>query len=621
VSQEENHSTTPPIREPIAVPDGGRRNRYTLIICLLLMLAAWVEYLPSLQYGFVYYDDVRLLRDHPELYGNANLSADFKAIFSTYFPREEPLLLRDVTWAIDSRIFGFGNPFGYHLGNVLLHGVVVALMYVFLLGTTQRRGFAVAVAIVYLILGLHTEPVVWIMGRKDILATFFMLLALCAQTRRLATMPSPVWYGWYFLTLAAFACGALSKINVLTFPLVLILHAMLLPYLQGEQPENMSYKWFGKLARELALSLPALAFSAWNYVWYSRTLGQMGLLDRGYAAHGLAHLWNLLMMDPLVVLVYLQQTFFPCHLTVFYTWPALRAVYPAWHIAFCLGTFVTIFGIGFWLFRRHKDLFFYFATFFILMAPYLNLKFMGFWVAERYSYFSTFCPVALAVMVCMAILHHAQPVVRAIVVAVALWAASMNLYQTCSYQRAWRNGETLWQYHILLPQPSPDAYENLAAYFYAQANAQDNPQERAKLFQKVSVVVEAGFAQFWPDRQQPPPPQISFLFFLRSLIEEIRGEPAKALDSLLMSDRLHPQFDSTELNLARLYHKLAGLTTDRIQQQNYSVAARDRFLQYIDLAYHRRTAPPDVQQELQSYEVLCSATNPPIKINDKTTGP
>jgi hypothetical protein len=184
-------------------------------------------------YGFVYYDDVRILQDHPELYGQANLSADLQAIFVTCFPREEPLLLRDVTWALDSRVFGFGNAFGYHLGNVLLHGIVVALMFAFLLGTTRRYGFALAVSTAYLVLAIHTEPVVWIMGRKDILSALFMLLALCAQTRRLTTERGPARSGWYVATLAFVSCaGCLSKISVLTFPLVLFLHAIFLPYLR-----------------------------------------------------------------------------------------------------------------------------------------------------------------------------------------------------------------------------------------------------------------------------------------------------------------------------------------------------------------------------------------------------
>src|ERR1043166_5808456 len=132
-AREGMHWSEPRIADfPFRVADFGFRHR-NLFTALFLALAAWLLYLPSIRYGFVYYDDIRILKDHPELYGQAHFSDNLRAIFLTCFPREEPLLLRDLSWALDSRIFGFGNPLGYHLGNVLLHGIVVALVFGFLL--------------------------------------------------------------------------------------------------------------------------------------------------------------------------------------------------------------------------------------------------------------------------------------------------------------------------------------------------------------------------------------------------------------------------------------------------------------------------------------------------------
>ncbi len=110
---------------------------------------------------------------------------------------------------------------------------------------------------------------------------------------------------------------------------------------------------------------------------------QIGILDRGYTAHGLGHLWNLLLIDPLALWVYVQQTFLPWHLQVLYTWPALQAAYPSWQILISLATVAAIGVAGAWLFRWHKDVFFYYGAFFVLMVPYLNLVYIGIWVAER----------------------------------------------------------------------------------------------------------------------------------------------------------------------------------------------------------------------------------------------
>jgi hypothetical protein len=561
------------------------------------------------RYGFVYYDDVRILLNHPELYGQANLSADFREIFVTSFPREEPLLLRDVSWALDSRVFGFGNAFGYHLGNVLLHGIVVALMFAFLLGTTRRYGFALAVATGWLILAVHVEPVDWIMGRKDILSTLFMLLALCAQTRRLAAENFRASCGWYLITLTFFMGGLLSKISVLTFPLVLLLHAVFLPYLNGERPASEAFPWGRALLKEIFLFVPAFVASILVYDWYRRTLTQMGVLDRGYTAHGLAHLWNLLMVDPLVIWVYLQQAFLPWQLKVLYVWPAMLPAYPRWQIGISLASVALAGGLGVWLFRNRKDIFFYYAAFFVIMVPYLNLIFSGIILAERYLYFSVFCLLALAMSVVIAILNRPKPVLRASVLALGFGFAALNLFQTFSYQRAWRNGETLWQYHLTLPQANPTAYENLAAYYYADATAKLGTPQMAVPMRKMSVVVDAGLAQFWPDHRQPPPPETYFLFFLQSIVQEVNGEPEAALASLLTSDRLRPKFDSTNLNLARLYHKLAGTAADPKLRETYATASRDRFAEYIALHYHGHDATPGDQKELAELETECSATN------------
>jgi len=588
----------------------GWRQRRNLLTALLLLLAAWTLYLPTLRYGYVYYDDVRILRDHPELYGQEKFTDNLRAIFVTEFPREEPLLVRDVSWAIDSRIFGFSSTFGHHLGNVFLHGIVVALMFAFLLGTTRRYGFALAVTIAWLVLAIHTEPVAWIMGRKDILSALFILLALCTQTRRLGSNTLPGGIGWYLLTLVCFVGSLLSKISGLTFPVVLLLHALFLPYLNGERRGDAAFLWGRSLVKEIILVIPGLAVSLGVYHWYRQILTQMGVLDRGYTAHGLGHLWNLLMVEPATIWVYIQQAFFPWHLTVFYGWPQILAVYPHWLVVTSLAFIALAGGTGLWFFRKRKDLFFYYAAFFVIMAPYLNLVMPGILVAERYLYFAAFCLLALAVSGGMAMLRLSQPFWRRSVLAAGTAFLAINLFQTFSYQPAWRDGETLWRYHLSLPQPAVAAYSNLAAYYYAQAASQLGKPEMAVSMNKMSIVVEAGLAQFWPDQNQPPPPEIYSLFFLRSILQEVRDEPKAALDSLLTADRLRPQFSSTILNLALLYHKLARAATDPKEKATYAWAARDRYNQYIVLEYRGRPATSNDQKKLAELESDCPAANP-----------
>jgi len=604
------------------LPTNGWHRRRNWLTSGLLLVLAWMLYLPSTRYGFVDYDDVRILKDHPELYGQPGLAADLKAIFVTSFPREEPLLVRDVSWAVDSRIFGFGNAVGYHLGNVLLHGVVVALVFAVLLGSTRRYDFALATAAAYLVLAVHVEPVAWIMGRKDILSALFMLLALGTQTKRLAAGKFGVQCAWYAATLSFFALALLSKISVLTFPLVLFLHAILLPYLNRERPPATRFPWDWTVARELGLLLPSLCFSGVVYLWYQRTLDQAGVFDRGYTAHGLAHLWNLLIVNPCGFWLYLRQIFLPFHSCLFYAWPQIEPSFPFWQKMVALATLAGSLGAGLWLFRRQKDLFFYYAAFFVLMIPYLNLIFIGIWVADRYLYFSVVCVLAIAISAAEWAWKHSTRVLRwALVLAGVAWLAD-NGYEAISYLPVWRNAESLWQYHVALPGHPPAAYNNLAAAYYAEfgeAVARQDTLRAATALRKMKTVVEAGLAEYWPDQKQPPPPQTYFLFFLRSLIEEVNGDPDAALASLLMADRLHPGFDSTNLNLSRLYRRLAATTKDAQQRAIYLQAAHDRLATYIALVFRGRSPPPEVRQEMADLETACSALAQPAARTTKSS--
>lgn len=588
----------------------GKERHRVLLTFFLLMAAAWVMYIPSINFDFIRFDDVRILRDHPELYGPATMAEGVRAIFETYFPREEPLLLRDVTWLIDSRLFGFGNPVGYHLGNVLLHGVVVGLLFLFFFQTTRRFRFSLVIAVGYLILAIHTEPVVWIMGRKDILSALFMLLALCAQNRRLTAQSTAAMAAWHGATFLFLVGGLLSKINVITFPAVLFLHGVFFRYLRGEQSSNEALSprdvW-----REFGLVVPLLAASGAIYVWYRNILTQMGIFNLGYEARGLDHLWNLLMINPLALWVYLRQTFIPSQLTLLYTWPTLETTYPIWQVIASLATAAGIILVGFWLYRKQKGLFFYFSAFFVFLIPYTNLLYVGIWVADRYLYFASFCLLAIAATAGEAVLRSAKPIWRLSVVAVAVACGVTNLWQKLDYQSSWRTAESLWQYHVALPRPSRTAFENLAAYYY-EVFTQDTAKN-AMALKKMQIVVDAGFNEFWKDRRQSPPHRVWYLLFLQSVIQEVTGDLESAAQSLLNSERLNPRFAATKLNLARLYHKMAVSVAAPEKKAGYARAAREKFTEYVELQFRNVAPPAEIRDELKYLTEQAEASSPGVE--------
>lgn len=140
-----------------------------------------------------------------------------------------------VTLGLDYVVWGM-DPFGYHLTNLLLHAasaVVFFFIAVRLLAlampalSADRPGLRLAAAAAALLFSLHplrVESVAWASERRDVLCSFFYLLAVLAYLRaaeaRAAPRPARLWYA---ATLVAGAAALLSKSMAVSLPVVLVL--------------------------------------------------------------------------------------------------------------------------------------------------------------------------------------------------------------------------------------------------------------------------------------------------------------------------------------------------------------------------------------------------------------
>jgi hypothetical protein len=126
-----------------------------------------------------------------------------------------------LTWlshALDYQLFSL-NPAGHHLDSVLLHALNAVALFLLLSWVTKRVGPSLFVAALFALHPINVESVAWVAERKNVLSTFFFLLAIAAYA----------WYakkpGWrrYLLVAALFALGLMAKPMVVTLPFVLLL--------------------------------------------------------------------------------------------------------------------------------------------------------------------------------------------------------------------------------------------------------------------------------------------------------------------------------------------------------------------------------------------------------------
>ena len=120
----------------------------------------------------------------------------------------------------------FGQRAGWHhLTSLLLHIANSLLLFLVLKRMTAAFWRSALVAALFAWHPLHVESVAWIAERKDVLSAFFWWLALWAWLGWAGPSRNPGSKSrrWYIMAVVLFACAAMSKPMVVTFPFVLLL--------------------------------------------------------------------------------------------------------------------------------------------------------------------------------------------------------------------------------------------------------------------------------------------------------------------------------------------------------------------------------------------------------------
>ena len=178
---------------------------------IFLLAAVIVVYLPALSGGFLWDDDSYVTGSR-----TIGTAEGFRAIWlepgatTQYYP-----LVHTFFW-VEEKLWGF-RPFGYHLVNVLLHGLG-ALMLGFVLKRLALPGAWFAAAL-FALHPVHVESVAWITERKNVLSGLFYFSAMLAWLRWSAGAGRR----WYAVALLLFIFALFSKTVTATLPAALLL--------------------------------------------------------------------------------------------------------------------------------------------------------------------------------------------------------------------------------------------------------------------------------------------------------------------------------------------------------------------------------------------------------------
>src|SRR5438093_10992462 len=192
------------------IPGPRRDGRLVLLLWPILIVVVLLAYHPAWHGGILWDDDGHLTRaDLRSLHGLWRIWFDLGAT-QQYYP-----LLHSAFW-IEHTLWG-DAVVGYHVANILLHGLAVCLLLL-ILRRLKVPGVALAAAI-FALHPVHVESVAWITEQKNILSAVFYLSAALIYLRfdnsRKATP--------YVLATALFVLGLLSKTVTATLPAALLL--------------------------------------------------------------------------------------------------------------------------------------------------------------------------------------------------------------------------------------------------------------------------------------------------------------------------------------------------------------------------------------------------------------
>jgi len=192
------------------------RARENFILCSAIIILIIGIFWPVFSFDYVLYDDGGYVYNNQNVLRGLTLE-NVKWAFTT-FDRSNWHPLTWLSYLLDVELFGM-NPGAQHGINLFFHILNSVLLFVILTKITGQRSASLIVAGLFAVHPLHVESVAWISERKDVLSTFFFLMALLCYARYIQK-PSRTRYGFMALS---YAIGLMAKPMLVTFPFVLLL--------------------------------------------------------------------------------------------------------------------------------------------------------------------------------------------------------------------------------------------------------------------------------------------------------------------------------------------------------------------------------------------------------------
>ena len=409
--------------------------RQKLIIYVVLATVTLAVYWQVSQFDFITLDDHIYVTLNRHIQSGITLDGFRWAFVTTYAEFWHPL-----TWLslmFDYHVHGL-NAGGYNLILHILSTLLLFWLFNRMTGAIWKSAF---VAALFAFHPLHVESVAWVSERKDVLSGFFCMLTLCLYvyyTEKPAIKR-------YLLVLFSFAGALMSKPIVVTLPFVLLL----LDYWPLKRFESKKGNLILFQFRE---KMPFFVFSAVFSIitFYAKPSVPVNRFPLSFR----------LANAPVSFVTYLEKTFWPLNLAVFYPFPFQIQI---WKVVFA-SLLILIISTAVIVAVKHLPyLFVGWLWYAIILLPVIGIIQVGnHAMADRYTYLPS---VGIAVMLAwgMPLLFPREDIRKKFLFPAGIsFLAIMALlaWQQCGY---WKNSFKLFSHALSVTKNNYLAHNSIAS--------------------------------------------------------------------------------------------------------------------------------------------------------------
>ncbi len=331
---------------------------------IILILSVCLIYRNVVDYPFTNWDDIKYISQNPTL---KNFDGD--NVIRIFTPGAIPdeviyIPIFYLSFLIEKSIFGLKSNV-IHSSNLILHILNVLLVFVLLFSFGKNRHLAGIGALIFAVHPIQVEAVAWCMGRKDLLSTFFALIAVLAfyaYSRRKGKK-------YYILSLLLLTFGLLTKPSLITLPLIFLLIDI---YIHKSLKIN-----------RLWIFIP--------FFFIAITCFGLNAMSAGQNSDMMLPLRFRVMCISLVILGWAKRIMLLDRPEVFYCWPDAVGHLPILHFGVC--TFIVgVVILLYFLLKKEKSfnrMLFGIVFFTIAFLPAIGviIDAREFMTADRYGYF------------------------------------------------------------------------------------------------------------------------------------------------------------------------------------------------------------------------------------------